>query len=107
MPLDRGQERFVCLGLDGCGEEADVVWPADPAAIEMLLMMRPVPRTRNWLPGESLEDLLGENLAHGIELPAIEDETTTVAVIVDDRLVGGLLHQQLTAADARPQLGGQ
>lgn len=107
MPIDRGQEQFACLGPDSCGWTGEVAWPPDPDAIETLLLMRPVPRTRNWLPGESLEDLLQENVAHGIELPSVGGATgpVTVAVIVEDRLVGGLLHQQITAAGPRPQIG--
>lgn len=51
-----------------CGTSADVVWPADSAAIEQALMLRPNPGNRNWVPGESVLDLLLENLRHGIAL---------------------------------------
>lgn len=97
---------FTCSGIGGCGWTADLVWPPDPEAIEMLLTMRPVPRTRNWVVGESLEDLIAENALHGVLAPALEGLTgsTTLALIADDRLVGGLLQHELTAA-ARPRIG--
>lgn len=105
MGLDRGQRAFACLGPDSCGFEADVIWPADPQAIEAILEMRPVSRTRNWLPGESLEDLLQENAEHGCVPPdwgAVESgEALVICDIADGRVVGGLLHQQLVAAGRR------
>lgn len=105
MQVDRGQRTYVCCGLGGCGVGVELVWPADPAAIELVLSMRPVPGTRNWLPGESLEDLLAENAVHGILPPGLPgDRPTVVAAIADERLVGGLLLEQLTSA-ARPQIG--
>lgn len=105
VALERFQLEFACAGMDGCGCVTDVVWPPDPAAIELLLTMRPVPRTRNWLPGESLEDLLAENATHGIVPAGLDsDRPTVIAAIADECLVGGLLHQQLTSA-ARPQIG--
>lgn len=52
--------------------------------IERLLMMRPIPYTRNWLPGETLTDLLAENIEHGIgpsepgqEMAIVGDQITT------------------------------
>lgn len=44
-----------------------VVLPADREAIEAALLPRPDITTRNWLPGESVADLLAENAEHGIE----------------------------------------
>lgn len=105
MGLERDQAVFVCAGPDSCGFTTDIVWPPDPAAIELLLGMRPANKVRNWVPGESLEDLLAENAVHGFLPPGIEaDRSTVIATFQDDRLVGGLLHQQLTSA-ARPQIG--
>lgn len=51
-----------------CGGITEVVWPTADMIIgvERLLMMRPDPSTRNWFPGETLNDLLWENGAHGI-----------------------------------------
>lgn len=44
--------------------------PAEKARtqIEAYLVARPVPATRNWLPGETVKDLRSENRAHGIRL---------------------------------------
>lgn len=50
----------------GCGIMLELVWPTFREGVERLLMMRPAPKTRNWLPGESLHDLLAENVEHGI-----------------------------------------
>jgi len=69
LALEAGQLEFACLGLGGCGATAEVVWPPDPQAIAALLAMRPVQGTQNWLPGETLEDLLAENAAHDL-IPA-------------------------------------
>ena len=110
MRVDLDQAAFRCEGLGGCGLEADIAWPPDPAAIEILLLQRPVPRTRNWMQGESLEQLLAENAAHGVlppewtaELPA--GESRAIADIVEQRVVGGLLLDQLAAADPRREIG--
>jgi hypothetical protein len=61
MALEVDQPVFVCLGLHSCGIETPIAWPADPDAVEALLAMRPLAINRNWLPNESLEDLLAEN----------------------------------------------
>jgi hypothetical protein len=104
--LDRGQPVFTCLGLGGCGAQAEVVWAADPDAVETILAMRPVSATRNWAPGETLEDLLAENAAHDC-LPAEwlalaeAGERAVLAQTADQRVVGGLLHHQLEAAGRR------
>lgn len=107
IALNPGDTQFECAAADGCGQVADVIWPPDPAAIEALLLMRPVPATRNWLPGETLADLIAENAAHGVFSRALADLTgsITLAAIVDERLVGGLLHQELTTSAARPRIG--
>lgn len=49
-----------------CGLACRVEWPKDRAAIDALLAARPVPATRNWLPGEPLESLVAENMQHGL-----------------------------------------
>lgn len=111
MQVTPGQDAFVCAGLGGCGCGADVVWPTDPDAIELILTMRPVPATRNWLPGETLEQLVLENAAHGIVDPAWDAAATLaggsaeILVALDERVVGGLLHQQLEAAGLRREIG--
>jgi hypothetical protein len=103
MALDRDQATFTCLGLDSCGFEAPVIWPADPQAIEALLAMRPLTRNQNWLPDETLADLIAENAAHDClptEWLAVEGRTLLLAT-AGDRVVGGLLHQHLEAAGRR------
>lgn len=58
-----GTESFTCWD---CGAEGEIEWPANWGDIERLLTMRPDPITRNWLPGETLEDLQTENVENGI-----------------------------------------
>ena len=45
-----------------------VVFPKHRAEIENVLLKRPDPVHRNWLIGETVEDLRAENRAHGIEV---------------------------------------
>ena len=45
-----------------------VVMPNYRAEIERLLLKRPDPTRRNWLIGETIEQLRMENIAHGIEV---------------------------------------
>lgn len=61
--------RLYCPACDngGSGSWARVVWPANAAALEAVLLQRPVPDTRNWTPGETLEALRVENEAHGCD----------------------------------------
>jgi hypothetical protein len=40
--------------------------PADAAQIEALLMARPRVSTRNWMPRDTIADLVAENRAHGV-----------------------------------------
>lgn len=104
MGLEMRQDVFVCEGLGACGFVADVIWPPDPQAIEAILGMRPVARTQNWLPGETLEDLLTENAAHGCLSPELLDapgERPVLLRTADQVAVDGLLHQQLEAAGRR------
>ena len=103
MALDSDQLVFACLGPDSCGIEAPVVWPPDPQAIEEILAMRPLTINQNWLPGETLEDLLAENAEHGCLPPEwleVQDRTLLL-VTADQRAIGGLLHHQLEAAGRR------
>ena len=55
-------------GLYGC-RECRTFWlievPIDAAEIDRVVSMRPL-RNRNWLPGETVGDLMVENVAHGI-----------------------------------------
>jgi len=62
--------RFFCCNCRNRqwgGHPLQVVLP-DPAVrlqVETVLLQRPDPATRNWTPGESVEDLKVENLEHG------------------------------------------
>lgn len=66
-----------------CGTQSEVVWPDAAEDIIRLLMFRPNPATRNWEPGETLHDLLAENVAHGIWT----GEPGQALAIVGDRIV--------------------
>lgn len=68
------ERRFWCLN---CGNAAvNFAWrhvrmPQKRTAIEAELVIRPAARneraiTRNWLPGETVEDLQRENVEHGV-----------------------------------------
>lgn len=108
VQVERRQERFECAGSGSCGWTSPIQWPADPDAIEMLLRRRPDAKTRNWLPGETLEDLLAENTAHGLfplELD-LDGPTTALMSTVNGRIVGGLLLDALPDAAARRALTG-
>jgi hypothetical protein len=47
-----------------CSRSWPIVWPVDVALIDAALSVRPVPSTRNWVPGETVTDLLDENERH-------------------------------------------
>lgn len=49
-----------------CGLVTAVDWPTERETIERILAARPAPDTRNWLPQETLDDLMRENVAHGL-----------------------------------------
>jgi hypothetical protein len=62
-----------------CQMTAPIDWPSELAEITTVLMLRPVPHTRNWYPqdhdvavrfriphGQSVDDLRAENHAHGV-----------------------------------------
>jgi hypothetical protein len=90
---------FICRS---CGRATDVVWPsADMVeSIGRLLMLRPHYKNRNWLPGETLHDLLEENAVHGV-LPLRElSPKTTVMHIEGDRIIADALPE----APSRPEL---
>lgn len=59
-----GQSEVTC---SNCGRVASLDWPSGLFAIEEQLARRPVPQTRNWYPGESVDDLRRENAAHGVD----------------------------------------
>ncbi len=67
---------------DGCGLRCAASWPPNVDDISALLALRPVVADRNWLPGQTVHDLLAENLERGVhggltEL-AIEGDRVTV-----------------------------
>lgn len=54
-----------------CGRIYEAVsFPENREAIEAVLLLRPVSRTRNWVPSETVADLEHENVAHGHGVPA-------------------------------------
>ena len=93
-----------------CDAESPIGWPAEETvyAIERILMMRPHPKNRNWVPGESLHDLMFENGQHGhFDLPELTPEDAgTILFSVDDvritvdRLPAALGSQQRFAIEA-------
>lgn len=52
-----------------------VLWPTveQAARISRILACRPDPKTRNWIPGESLHMLAAENIEHGCAVPALSE----------------------------------
>jgi len=60
-------QAFHCREVyGGCGLTCAADWPPNVAQIERLLSVRPVPSTRNWLPGEPVVNLLCENIERGL-----------------------------------------
>lgn len=67
--VSREGREFFCLscGMQRNGRQAmRVLFPEDGEAIEAALAPRPI-ENRNWEPGETVDDLRGENRAHGLE----------------------------------------
>lgn len=86
MQINRFQRAFEC---DYCGQFYETMWPAENMvhSIERLLLMRPLPYTRNWFPGETLHDLTQENAEHGVySNPKLAEgfAPATPLLIVDD-----------------------
>lgn len=50
-----------CCNIRNGGYARPVIWPEDRMAIEKVLLMRAAPETRNWLPTETLADLIAQN----------------------------------------------
>lgn len=80
-----------------CGTALEVRWPSDELqyGVQRLLSLRPIPHTRNWSPGETLHDLLAENVEHRIG-PDVGEEI----MILGDSIVRDSL-----PAVRRPQIG--
>ena len=55
-----------------CHLVCPAVWPPNVDDIAYLLSLRPDPTTRNWVPPETVHELLEENVAHGCVPAAIE-----------------------------------
>lgn len=56
---------FACCF--GCGAVHErVQFPPNVQAIERVLLQRVKPSTRNWFPQETVDDLIAENVAHGV-----------------------------------------
>lgn len=89
VQVRRWQQRFECAGAGGCGWTSPLAWPADPEAIEMLLAMRPDEKTRNWVPGETLQQLLLENAQHDVLPPAALVESGSLMDTLGERMTGG------------------
>lgn len=99
---------FLCAE---CGVAWDVVWPAPEVArqIVALLGYRPDWVNRNWLPHESVMDLLGENVLHGIEHTSTPELGASASTLwLDDNAQLHVLDEPLVI-DAAPRLaiGGQ
>lgn len=55
-----------CLNVQTGLKAREVIWPEHREEIERLLLLRPVPQTRSWFPTEPVNNLVAENLEHGI-----------------------------------------
>jgi len=85
---------FTCAR---CGLFCASQWPANAEDIWRILAQRPLEETRSWQLGEPIENLIVENIAHG--LIAGED----VAAIGGIRLLDGRLTDQGLQLVAAPQ----
>ena len=56
-------DTFSCVN---CGMVSKLGWPLNMEQIDRTLLLRAVPETRNWLPGETVTDLRRENIEHGV-----------------------------------------
>jgi hypothetical protein len=55
-----------CLNASSSGFSRLIVWPEERARIERALIYRSDPKTRNWLWHETVNDLMAENIQHGV-----------------------------------------
>jgi hypothetical protein len=56
-----------CQNVETVGRWRPLRFPPERLEIERVLAARPDPSTRNWWPGETVGELVAENVAHGIE----------------------------------------
>lgn len=79
---------YMCPKCDRSGAWRPLVMPAERNKIEEILLLRPGFReanlTRFWLPGESVDRLIIENVIHGVPIP-IEDALRMKDVIFEVR----------------------
>jgi hypothetical protein len=71
-----------------CGLVCAADWPPNVDDIMRLLLMRPVPANRNWEPGQTVHDLLAENVEQGC-VPLALDPDEPLIRIVGDKLTAG------------------
>jgi hypothetical protein len=64
LMLSRFEPFFQCWD---CGARSEITWPTERMVyeIERLLTMRPFEKDRCWNPGETLQDLMGQNVVLG------------------------------------------
>lgn len=91
IQVHRWQQRFLCAGPGSCGWSTVIDWPADPEGIETLLLMRPDMTKRNWVPGETLQDLLIENTRHDVLPPELLTESGCILETRNERVTAGRL----------------
>ncbi len=105
LTLPPGWGKFQCWD---CGWTAPIVWPANLPDLVAVLALRPDPKTRNWEPGETVMDLVRENIEHGI-LPTVEElaaaqEQGPLLIETDGLIVTGAAGIVGDIAAAREQL---
>lgn len=83
-----------------CGLACPADWPADVDDINLLLGARPQIETRNWEPGETVQDLFVENAVHGL---IVGDGGPTRPVLIGGRLTRE--GRSLVGAGARYAIG--
>lgn len=59
-------DREFCQHGPTCGCIIQLEWPADRRQIERIVSHRPI-SNRNWYPWETVDKLLEENAAHGLD----------------------------------------
>lgn len=77
---------FICAD---CQRTTEVIWPAIELveSVERLLLMRPNRKNQNWLPTETLADLIHDNAAHGVFTRHAVDGFGAMFKTLDNRIV--------------------
>lgn len=60
------RDRDFCQHPSPCGTIIQLDWPADWQQIQTVMADRSI-INRNWVPGETVEQLRGENMAYGLD----------------------------------------